>query len=148
MRNKSVGVEQKMNTYFLIWIFAGIAIAGFLFGGMLGTNSSVGDQMNKYTSLDITNAKSFSDLFIQSLESWAGVMAVGGAAVILTLGLATGLNLLAILPFALFWMILNLIIFPLGYLDFIQPAELQTVIKAVIFLAELLVFIAFVRSGE
>lgn len=137
-----------MNIYFLVWIFAGMAIAGFLFGGVLGINSVVGDNINKYTALDITNAHAVSKLFIDSLTTWAGMMAVGGAAVILTLGLATGLNLLAVLPFALLWMILNLIILPLNFIDAIMPIELRTIITAVIFLAELMVFISFLRSGQ
>ena len=128
-----------MNTYFIVILLFSISMTLFL----LGYDTAFFSIMEgKYGALTLDN---FPALASKYLLDWGGWLTVGAAITVGTL--LSGLNFIALVPFVLAYVLLDLITLPVGLFD-VLPAPLGLVLGVFFRLLTILVFISFVRSGN
>lgn len=132
--------KYNLNTYYYaIFLFC----ATFTMFA-LGYTPLLFSSLEKYQTLDYEI--DFFSLIVDYLTSWEGLL-VGGATVVTLI--ATGFNLIVIVPFVLLSVILNLLVFPITSINAGGlPPEVALVIGITLNLFTFLVIISFVRTGE
>lgn len=137
-----------MNTYFIIALIFGMTIAFYL----VGYQPLLFSAMSKYCasaetcSIDSGFVSYLFNSLVAYIFDWQNALTLILA--FSTLALLGGLNLIAIVPFALAFILLDLVIFPTGViLESGLPAPIPLLILMFFKLASVLAIISFIRTG-
>lgn len=151
-----------MNTIFAAFLVFGLVVSAILIGGAFPNNPQ-GSYFNNISNMYCTgyaeNHTCYSDngtgqfdiwsMMLNNLKGWnlalSALIVVG-----LTIGIVTGaLNLLAIIPFALAFLILNFLILPVGLITNTGlPDPIPMLLGMFFYVLALFAAIGFIRTGQ
>ena len=132
-----------MNTYAWISIVFGMALVFYT----LGYHPLIIDLLDKYSGSPTDLVTALFDSIIGYISTWNTGLVSFGLAVV-TGSVLFGLNLMALVPFGLAFVLFDLVVFPMEIITGSGlPPEIILILVVLVKLPQLLAVVSFVRNG-
>jgi len=144
-----------MNSYFTAFLVMSFVLVAYLLGGTSYATLPTDKYCAQYNVAKACYASNGTgefniwDKMLQYTQSWNFGFALIGLAAVATLSILGGLNLLAIIPFAIAFVLLDFLVLPVNIVqNFHFPYPLDMIIQLFFYVLIFLTMLGFVRTGQ